>query len=75
MQFYLAFTTAERIAIKGSTDPIVQEFWATFELALQTNTAIDPNLTSVSEGLDYLRAHSILASDDRIAEIKSGTPQ
>lgn len=54
MQFYLAFTPAERIAIKTSADPVVQEFWATYEIALQTNTPIDIGLASVTGGLDYI---------------------
>ena len=54
MQFYLAFTPTERLAIKKSTDPMVMEFWATYQLAAQTNTSIDPNLVSVQEGLTYL---------------------
>src|SRR5487761_1979388 len=54
MQFYLAFTPAERMAIKKSTDVNVEEFWATYQLAAQTNTPIDPNLVSVQEGLTYL---------------------
>ena len=56
MQFYLAFTPAERIAIKGSTDKMVMEFWATYELAVTTNDTINPNLTSVQGGLTYISA-------------------
>jgi len=83
MQFYLAFTPAERIAIKTSTDPVVSEFWATYQLAVQTNTLIDPSLTSVVEGLTYMATSKtatppgagILASSARIAQIQAGTPQ
>lgn len=75
MQFYLAFSPAERVAIKTSTDPMVQEFWDTYQRAERTNTPIDPQLVSVQEGVAYLRAHGILASDARVAQILAGTPQ
>jgi hypothetical protein len=75
MAFYLAFTPAERIQIKTSTDPVVQEFWATYLLAEQTGTPIDPGLVSVTAGLQYLRDSNILQSDERIADILMGVPQ
>lgn len=82
MQFYLAFAPAERVAIKGSSDANVKEFWATYELAAQTGTEIDPNLKSVQEGLEYLAIPTtatppgpgILASA-RIQQILQGIPQ
>jgi hypothetical protein len=82
MQFYLAFTPTERIAIKASVDVNVKEFWSTYELAAQLNEVIDPNLVSVKEALAYLAAPvspgpgaGILASPGRITQILSGTPQ
>ncbi len=80
MQFYLSFTTAERIAIKKSTDPDVMEFWATYELAVQTNTPIDPNLVSVQEGLDWLATPTTAAGPGiltatRIPQILNGVQQ
>ena len=83
MQFYLAFTPTERMAIKKSTDPVVVEFWATYQLAAQLNNTIDPNLVSVQEGLTYLATSTtatppgagILASTARIAQISQGIPQ
>lgn len=75
MQFYLAFTPSERIAIKTSADAQVAEFWATYQLAAQTDTPIDPNLVSVQEGVQYLRAHGILATDARVSQVLAGTPQ
>jgi hypothetical protein len=82
MQFYLAFTPSERIAIKGSGDPNVKEFWAAYELATQTGTEINPNLKSVQESLEYLAIPTtatpagpgILVST-RIPEILQGIPQ
>lgn len=83
MTFYLAFTPAERIAIKKSPDPMVEEFWASYQLAVQLDKPIDPNLTSVAEGVAYLAqgptdtplGPGILASRDRIEQILAGTPQ
>ena len=80
MTFYLSFTTAERIAIKKSTDEYVQEFWNTYERAEAAGTMINPNLASVSEGLAYLAMPApdgpgILASVDRIPQIRAGIPQ
>ena len=83
MAFYLAFTPAERIAIKKSTDPDVMEFWATYQLAVQLNHTIDPNLVSVQQGLAWLATPTsatppgpgILASTARIAQISDGIPQ
>ena len=82
VQFYTSFTAQEMIAIKGSSDPLVKEFFARYQIALQVNEPIDPNLVSVQEGLAYLAAPvspgpgaGILASTTRIAQILAGTPQ
>ena len=81
MQFYLAFTPAERIAIKASADASVKEFWATYELAAQLNNTIDPNLPSVQEGLTYLSVTDVAGTTtpyilpSRIAQISNGIPQ
>ena len=79
MEFYLAFTPAERIAIKTSTDPQIVEFWATFELAVSANAHIDPNLTSIQEGLDYLSAPTAptvaIITAERIPQILAGVAQ
>lgn len=83
MTFYLAFTPAERIAIKTSADPIVKEFWDTYQLAADLKKNIDPNLNSVIEGLNYLATPTtasppgagILASPARVAQIQAGIPQ
>jgi len=81
MQFYIAFKSQERIAIKTSTDPNVVEFWATFNIAKDASGGIDPNLVSVQEALEYLAlpvtsgGAGILASTDRISQICAGTPQ
>jgi hypothetical protein len=79
MTFYLAFSPAERIKIKASTDPVVMEFWDTYQRAERTETMVDPNLISVQEGLAYLAqpapGPAILASKDRIDQILAGIPQ
>lgn len=80
--FYNCFTATEMIAIKASTDPLVKEFYARYQVALQVNEPINPNLVSVQEGLAYLAAPvspgpgaGILASTSRIDQILAGTPQ
>lgn len=84
MQFYLSFTIAEILAIKGSSDPIVKEFYARYEIAERTDTPIDPNLVSVKNGLTYLSmTNQVPATDppspylhsDRIPKILLGIPQ
>lgn len=77
MTFYLAFSPAERIQIKTSTDPLVAEFWDTYQRAERTNTEVDPNLVSIRDGLAYLTQTTppILASDGRVSEILAGVPQ
>ena len=83
MTLYMAFTPAERIAIKASTDPMVVEFWTMYQLSVQLQKPTDPNLVSVQEALAYLAqpkdatppGAGILASKDRIAQILAGIPQ
>lgn len=83
MTLYLSFTPAERIAIKKSADPMVVEFWATYQLSVQLGTMIDPNLMSVQDGIGYLARPTsaappgpgILASSARVTQILSGAPQ
>lgn len=74
MTFYMAFTPAERIKIKKSTDSTVEEFWYTFNLSVQLQKPTDPNLPSVADGLQYLVSVGIL-TDDRVESIKLGIPQ
>lgn len=75
MRLYMAFSPTERAAIKSSTDPIVQDFWTTFEFAKETNHMIDPNLSSFVDGLNAMVKAKILSSTDRIAEIQQGIQQ
>ena len=74
MQLYLAFKPRERIAIKGSNDPMTQEFWATYELAVQTNSTINPNLSSFQSALTHLVLLNIITTD-RIEAISNGVAQ
>ena len=82
IQFYLAFTPSERIAIKKSTDAMVVEFWATYQFATQQNQTVDPTLFSVIEGVNYLAIPTtatppgpgiIVAT--RVPQILAGIPQ
>lgn len=82
MTFYMAFTPAERIAIKTSADPMVKEFWETYQLSVQLDKPTDPNLVSVQDALTYLAAPAspgpgagILGSTERIPQILAGIPQ
>jgi len=69
MQFWFSFTYAERILLKAlaltglpatSTaaaipiDPIVADFWETYQLAVTLQDDINPNLLSVQEAVTYL---------------------
>ena len=84
MQFYLAFTPGERMAIKTSTDPVVVEFWATYQLAVQLNDSINPNLPSIAGAVEYLSITNRLPSvtpevtyilPSRVAQILAGVAQ
>jgi hypothetical protein len=98
MQFYLAFTTKERMMLKAlaedglpansafnatatavPVDPIVEEFWATYQLAVSSNAHIDPNLASIQEGLEYLASPTAptppTITADRIPQILAGIAQ
>lgn len=83
MQFYLAFTPDERIAIKASTLSRVMEFWDTYQRAERTGTPIDPNSPAVQAGLGYLTlatnatpiAGAGILAAGRMASILAGIPQ
>jgi len=82
MTLYMAFTPAERIAIKASKDPQVMEFWDMYQLSVTLNKPTDPNLVSVREALAYLAAPvspgpgaGILASAARVEQIRQGIAQ
>lgn len=59
MQFYLKFTVAERIAVKASIDPLVKEFWETYQVALQTGSNIDFNIADNRAALAYMSANPV----------------
>ncbi len=82
MSLYMAFTPAERIAIKASKDPMVAEFWAMYQLSVQLDKPTDPNLASVRDIIAYLAKPAspgpgggILASPERVQQILAGIPQ
>lgn len=60
-------------------DSIVEEFWATYQLAVQSNSAIDPNLDSIQEGLAYLASPVAptppVITSGRISQILAGIAQ
>jgi len=84
VQFYDALTPVEETAILGSTDPLVQAFARRLSRALNSGTMIDPNLTTVQEGLAYLSLTaqqpattpaSTYILPARVAQILAGSPQ
>ncbi|MQA21757.1 hypothetical protein [Rugamonas rivuli] len=82
MTLYMAFTPAERIAIKTSNDAMVKEFWSMYQLSVQLDKPTDPNLASVRDIIAYLAKPAspgpgggILASPERVQQILAGIPQ
>lgn len=60
-------------------DPIIQEFWATYQMAVSSGAHIDPNLTSIQEGLAYLASPTAptpaVITAARIPQILAGIAQ
>lgn len=76
IQYYLAFTPQERIAIKSSIDPIIKEAWETYQLSVQLNSSIDPNLVSVTGALQYMTTTTPpILTAARIPQIMAGKAQ
>lgn len=71
IEFKLLFTSGERIAIKTSTDPIVQDF---YEITSDPRlTHVDLGLKSTQDAIAYLVSINIL-TQDRADAILAGTP-
>lgn len=71
VEFKLLFTAPERVAIKASTDPIVQDFFSIVEDPRLTH--VDLALKSTQDALSYLEALSLIA-EGRKDEILTGVP-
>lgn len=71
VEFKLLFTAPERVAIKASTDPIVQDFFSIVEDPRLT--VVDLGLQSTQDALSYLEALSLIA-EGRKDEILTGVP-
>ena len=60
-------------------DPIIAEFWATYEVAQATGSLINPNLVSVQEGVEYLVSPTsptpAIISSARVLQILAGVAQ
>jgi hypothetical protein len=68
VEFKMLFTSAERIAIKASTDAVVIDF---FEIVNDTRlTQVDRNMQSVKDAIMYLETDGLLTAG-RAAEILS----
>jgi hypothetical protein len=72
IEFKLLFTSLERIAIKTSVDPVVQDFFSLIEDPRLTNVRL--GLKSTQDALAYLETVDILAAG-RKAEILTGIAQ
>lgn len=72
IQYKMLFTSAERIAAKQSTDPVIVDL----QDLLQDPRTLTVNLAlkSISDALDYLTAVNLLAPG-RKAEILTGVPR
>ena len=69
IEFKLLFTAVERVAIKASTDPIVQDFFSIVEDPRLT--VVDLGLQSTQDALAYLEMLELIAAG-RKAEILTG---
>lgn len=70
--FKLLFTAAERIAVKTSADPVVQDFWQLIEDP--RTTEVNLALKSVQDALGYLETHGLINAG-RAAQISTGKPE
>ena len=69
VEFKLLFTAQERVAIKSSTNPIVQDF---FEIVNDPRlTMVNLSLKSTQDAVGYLALNDLI-EEERIAEILSG---
>lgn len=59
VEFKLLFTSAERVAIKASTDPVVLDFFSIVED--QRLTHVDLALQSTQDALSYLESKALIA--------------
>jgi hypothetical protein len=72
IQYKMLFTSAERIAAKKSTDPVIMDLQ---DLLNDPRTlTVNMALKSISDSLDYMTAIKILAPG-RKAEILTGDPR
>lgn len=69
IEYKMLFTSAERIAVKASTDPVIIDLQ---ELMNDPRTVnVDLSLQSISDALDYMTAIGLIAAG-RKAEILTG---
>jgi hypothetical protein len=67
--FKLLFTAQERIAVKTSTDPVVQDFWQLVEDP--RTTEVNLALKSVQDAIRYLESQSLIG-EGRADEVLTG---
>ncbi|MGF6837081.1 hypothetical protein QF001_000948 [Paraburkholderia youngii] len=60
-------------------DPIIEEFWATYQMAVSSGAHVDPNLASIQEALEYLTGPTAptpaVITSARIPQILAGIAQ
>jgi hypothetical protein len=72
--FYNCFTIQERIDIKAAVDPRLVELLATLQLAISSGTVIDPNLPTISEGLELMTTIVVPGSTPTRNYLSAGRP-
>jgi hypothetical protein len=84
VDFYDCFTPSEAVAIKASTDPLVQEFVFRLLQRIDAGRSVDTSSPSIQEGVEYLATSvrlpattpaSTYIATSRVAEILRGTMQ
>jgi hypothetical protein len=63
-----------------AADPIIAEFWQTYQIAASTNSPINTNLPSVKQSIEYLVSPSIegtppVIASTRVNQILNGQAQ
>lgn len=68
--FRRRLTTAEKVAIMTSTDPVVK----VLDEDLKVSSFVDLDFSELQQGLDYLISQGILTAERKTALLQDGTP-
>lgn len=72
IEFKLLFTAPERVSIKASADPVVQDFFALVDDPRLTH--VDLGLQSTQDALSYLVVKNLITAERRL-EVMAGVPK